>query len=175
MTPEFVSSSTILPVIIIGLALCLVIGPIMLMRPSARQTFLAKLRQEAAQQQLSVAVSVWPERLNAPLGLMRYGLRQPRLPAHLGAAMWVREAYSHEVHLADYWHVCESNSEPVITSMQKQQLEHLLVQWNQEASIKAVGFANGCVYLDWVESSQLTVADIKDRLRKAFDVFDFAP
>ena len=97
------------PIIIIALAVAMVVGPVMLMRPSRLQQRQSRLRQYALEQGLRVQLQPLPdgaaspdERQMLPVYLL------PPAPAAGGSRrlppwLLIRHAISHDIHFSGHW------------------------------------------------------------------------
>lgn len=98
-------------IIIVCLAMAMVIGPIMIMQPSKRQRYLARLRAKAAEHGLTVQMSKIKEDTVAvyekPWPLTEKVKRRIE-PWRLD-----RMSYVHDIHIADYWHLTSATDVPV--------------------------------------------------------------
>jgi hypothetical protein len=92
-------------ILIIGLVVAMIVGPIMLMQPSPRERNLAKLRTQASQLGLRVRMVTFQGQTLAsyekPWPLPESARR------HLGTLRLERAAYAHELHLSQYWQVAD--------------------------------------------------------------------
>ncbi len=94
--------------LVIGLlVLAMMVGPVMMLRPSPRDQQLAKLRAAALPLGLTVQ-AVSPAELGqtgAATGLMFYRMGWPSYFANHKREAWLllKRNYSHEIHYADHW------------------------------------------------------------------------
>ncbi len=91
----------LMPWLIVGLVVCMALGPVMLMQPSKRQGQLARLRSRAAQLNVSVRLSEWEGDSVATYSVPWPADNRRRFDGPKGVAM--RKSYQHPSHLLDYW------------------------------------------------------------------------
>lgn len=91
-----------IPLIFIVLAVTLVIGPVMWLRPSKRQVALAKLRQKAASDGLSVRMAAIPESEGSGTAAVYYLPWQKSSGLSLGWGL-ERRSISHDLHFSGQW------------------------------------------------------------------------
>lgn len=103
------------PAIIIVLVIAMVVGPVMLMRPSKRDQYLAKLRASAREQGVQVSSS----RLKDASGSLCWFYWRPlenkdenNKPAFEPIVL-ERKSYAHDLHVADYFEITKGDSVPV--------------------------------------------------------------
>lgn len=97
-------------VVIVCLVVAMFVGPIMIMQPSGRQRYVAKLRTQASKMGLRVQMA----KLNGDMTAV-YGKpwpltdkRKQRIPSWRLDKM----GYEHEIHLAQYWHLSDVQELP---------------------------------------------------------------
>lgn len=92
---------TIWPLIVVGLAVAMVVGPIMLLRPSSRDRRLTALRQSATQMGLSVRMASYElQGKTHPIAV--YQLNSD-LPAHTRGWLLLKRGYDHDLHFYREW------------------------------------------------------------------------
>lgn len=111
---------TWMPWLIIGLALCMILGPIMLLKPSPRQQRLAKLRALAPKLGLKIHMAHLGGEERAvyqlpwPVGKKRY---------HCLDWCLERKTYIHDIHLCQYWYWVDNKiPDPEVVQLLRQQL-----------------------------------------------------
>ncbi len=87
--------------LIVGLVVCMALGPVMLMQPSKRQGQLARFRSRAAQLNVRVRLSEWEGDSVAIYSVQWPADNQRRFDGPKGVVM--RKSYQHPSHLLDYW------------------------------------------------------------------------
>ncbi|BFM06978.1 hypothetical protein [Halioxenophilus aromaticivorans] len=133
-------------ILIIVLVIAMAVGPVMLMQPSGRQRRLAKLRQQAANQGLTVSTGGWPSKAGKrPTGAMRYSLPWAADDRHHDKLLLVKKDYQHELHVAGCWQLY-SDQDQVRPST-----EQFLQSANLPAGVYAMGFDGLGAFVDWSE------------------------
>lgn len=100
--------------VIIVLVIAMVVGPVMLMRPSKRDQYLAKLRASAREQGVQVSSS----RLKDASGSLCWFYWRPlesndgnKKPSHEPLVL-ERKSYAHDLHVAEYFEITKGNAVP---------------------------------------------------------------
>ena len=132
-----------LPLLIIAATVALVVGPIMLMRPTAGQQKLARLRSRALELDLRVHMMPLPESVEGRRQCAAYCL--PWSTDDGDAAPWllVRGQYDHDIHFSGHWQWSDDQTAP-------QRWHGLLMPRLAELPESVVAVGNGpqglCVY-----------------------------
>ena len=136
-----------LPLIIIILAVTLVVGPVMWLKPSGRDRQLAGLRQRAAKAGMSVQMQSLPPALGE--GTAAVYIQRWRDPRRLQTG-WILELQrmSHELHFAGRWDWRKSRSAPEAAW---EPLRELLAQLPEDAC--AVVASQGGLGVQWRENT----------------------
>ncbi|WP_096085942.1 hypothetical protein [Agaribacterium haliotis] len=133
-----------LPIIIVICAICLVIGPVMMLKPSNRAKREAALRTEAAKQGLLVSLRDAADDgkrvcYQLPLEADKHGAR----------AEWElsQKKFQHELHFDKYWDWCKQEQLPDKARYDalRDYVEHL------PASVCGIGENRAGLYLLWRE------------------------
>ncbi|MBB6521576.1 hypothetical protein [Pseudoteredinibacter isoporae] len=94
-------------IVFVILAIAMVLGPVMLMKPSGRQRQLARLRQEALENGLQSRISSVPKELGSYTAAPTIAVYQKRWldRRYTGTEtlMLYRTAYSHDIHFHGVW------------------------------------------------------------------------
>jgi hypothetical protein len=90
--------------LVIGLTLAIVLGPLLMFKPTSNMQRIAKLRQKAAQMGLVVRAHHHPS-ITAEGEWMLYLLTWPSFtnPAKLATWVLLRKNFSHDIHLKGQW------------------------------------------------------------------------
>ncbi|MFA0811972.1 hypothetical protein [Microbulbifer epialgicus] len=91
-----------LPVIIIGFAIALVLGPVMWLKPNQRDTRLANLRGRAAREGITVQIQALPPALDEGTAAVYYYRWSDRKRLQIGWALQ-RQRVEHELNFAGNW------------------------------------------------------------------------
>lgn len=112
--------------LVIGLTLAIVLGPLLMLKPSGGLQRIARLRQKAAQMGLLVQAHHHPA-ITAEGEWMFYLLPWPSFttPAKLTAWVLLRKNFSHDIHLKGQWDFQTPAPASVISQTLKTQLESL--------------------------------------------------
>lgn len=147
--------------LVIGLVLCMLVGPILFLKPSPRQQHLVKLRALAPKFGLKIHMAQLGGEERAvyqlpwPVGNMRFA-----------GPDWVleRKPYIHEIHLCQYWYWVDHRSpEPEVSQILTQQLPLLPESINGVAADRKGlscywdergGFATQEVMATWLQETQ---------------------
>ncbi|AWF81842.1 hypothetical protein BTJ40_13965 [Microbulbifer sp. A4B17] len=100
-----------LPVIIIGFAIALVLGPVMWLKPNARDSRLADLRSRAAQAGITVQIQALPAALGDGTAAVYYQRWQNRKDLRVG---WVldKQRIDHELNFSGVWDWADGQPAP---------------------------------------------------------------
>lgn len=137
-----------MPILLVIFVIAMALGPIMLMQPTSQQRRLAKLRTQASQRGIQVGTSVWPDKHNKPVNLVRYTLPWQRSQKKVQNFLLMRKDYAHELHIAQNWQANPTSGavSPAVKS--------LLETENIPVAIAAIGQNPSGVYIDWVEGGE---------------------
>ncbi|GAA5444805.1 hypothetical protein Misp06_02995 [Microbulbifer sp. NBRC 101763] len=91
-----------LPVIIIGFAIALVLGPVMWLKPNQRDSRLADLRGRAAQKGITVQIQALPPALDKGTAAVYYYRWNDRKRLQIGWTLQ-RQRVEHELNFAGSW------------------------------------------------------------------------
>lgn len=142
---------TWMPWLIIGLVLCMILGPILLLKPSPGQQRLARLRGRAPDLGLKIhMVRLGGEELAA------YQLPWPAEGKRYARPDWCleRKNYAHDIHLCQYWYWVDSReTKPDVIQVLEQRLPLL------PASIKGVEAGRQGVSCYWDERGGVSTQD----------------
>ena len=146
------------PILLIALALALVIGPVMMFKPSRRDTHLAALRQLAATNGVTVRLRQL-ERSGVTTSVAEYALPVNENLSDTGDWLLLRQSFAHEVHFNEYWH-WENPQKQAPAAL----WDALLKQSSSApASIYGIGGTATSIYILWNEKGDNFV-DILQRL-----------
>lgn len=104
--------------VFIFLIIAMIVGPIMLMRPSKRDKRIAALRQKAAMQGMQVRLNQYQ---NGSVTVYSLGVKRPK-----DAAKWqlVKQIYKHEIHFYNQWQFVKNT--PSLLPAQSTKLKQLI-------------------------------------------------
>lgn len=100
--------------IIIVLVIAMVIGPVMLMRPSKRDQYLARLRAKAREYGMQVSASRVKDDSGAPCWFYwcALGSEDESQKVRHEPFLLERKGYSHDLHIAEYYEMTKGHSVP---------------------------------------------------------------
>ena len=140
-----------LPVIIIGFAIALVLGPVMWLKPNQRDSRLADLRGRAAKAGITVQIQTLPAALGEGNAAVYYYRWDDRTRLQIGWALQ-RQRITHEMNFAGNWDWSNSVKAPQAAWQYLHQLLDSLpsgccaiiatdvglgVQWQENGGVKA--------------------------------------
>ena len=147
-------------IVIIGLVLAMMLGPVLLLKPNKRQDQLAKMRSEA----LSLGMKVSMGKLQEPVAV--YTMSWPASPnTYYGDAEWLlqRKNYQHPIHLNGVWDWHDSQAKDAVVKKLVDSLDSL------PDSVQAITATRNGLGLYWQEKGgqpQLqNLAEWLDRMR----------
>ena len=148
--------------LVVGLSLALMIGPVMMFKPSGRARHLASLRQHAASRGLRVRMGTYDHTGQARVMVAVYSTLMPSAQGQL-STQWClrRQAMDHEIHFVASWDW--DNSGEVAPQKQHSGLKKYLLQL--DSSILAVEMSNHSLGLWWQEKN-LSVDEIQQLLEQ---------
>ncbi|MGH1440294.1 MAG: hypothetical protein ACRBBR_09310 [Cellvibrionaceae bacterium] len=147
------------PVVFIVLAIAMVVGPIMIMKPSRRDQRLASLRQKAASLGLQVRMSDYEGRATAVYSF------PVDLPKNTPAWQLLKQSYSHGIHFHGRWQLLE-NSAKVPTGLENT-IKHYID--NLYDDVVGIEVDKKAVRLWWLENPKAeTVEDIQESLKQLY-------
>jgi len=143
------------PILLIGLAIAMAVGPIMLMQPSNRDKRLADLRQKAALAGLSIRMSDYGQG-DQKTTVAVYSCHA-NLPKNIPSWSLLRRPYKHEIHFHGVW---EWQSDKRVSDKSTSELRSFLDNLNDD--IVGVAVSEKTVSVWWQEKpSKITIEDIK--------------
>ncbi len=146
------------PIVLIGLAIAMAVGPIMLMQPSNRDKRLADLRQKAALAGLQIRMSDYDQG-DQKITVAIYSCHAD-LPKHTPTWSLLRRSYEHEIHFYGVW---EWQSDKRVASKNTDKLRGFLDKLSDD--IVGVAVNEKSVSVWWKEKpSEITVDHIKGLL-----------
>ncbi|MFO1370829.1 MAG: hypothetical protein U1F46_17755 [Marinagarivorans sp.] len=112
--------------LVIGLTLAIVLGPLLMLKPTSGLQRIARLRQKAAQMGLLVQAHQHPA-ITTEGEWMFYLLPWPSFTPSAKLATWalLRKNFSHDIHLKGQWDFCPPAPSQLIGQTLKTQLENL--------------------------------------------------
>ncbi len=148
------------PILLIGLAIAMAVGPIMLMQPSNRDKRLANLRQKAALAGLHVRMSNY-DKGDQKITVAVYSCNV-NLPKNTPSWSLLRRSYRHEIHFYGVW---EWQTDKRLESKKFDDLRGFLDKISND--IVGIEVNEKSVSLWWKENpSEITVEYIKDLLEE---------
>ncbi|WP_444886419.1 hypothetical protein [Microbulbifer sp. JMSA008] len=166
-----------LPVIIIGFAIALVLGPVMWLKPNQRDSRLADLRGRAARAGITVQIQALPEALGEGTAAVYYYRWKDRKRLQIGWKLQ-RQRITHEMNFAGSWDWGNSVRAPQAAWQQLHQLLDSLpadccaiiatdvglgVQWQENGGVKAFSQLSESLaeYTPLIEESVRKISPIK--------------
>ena len=162
-----------IPVLIIVITIALMIGPILLLRPTARQSQVAELRNLALKQGLSVKIQPNPIRASAQLAVYSCSLSKEKLDKLIQLdPPWtlIRQNYIHDLHFFRDWDWLGSSRPP--DSMQNYLQLHLVDLDSSIIGVEITRHSVGCFWTEKVGQKQpeLAVTEIHAWLKGLAEV-----
>lgn len=154
----------ILPALLLVFVVAMMVGPIMLMRPSSHQKKLAKLRFQA--QQAGLLVHIGEERSASGRNLAEYLL--PRKKPSMTLPEWRlrKQSTPHEIHIAEYWRWV--GQAPSLNAPMTEQLTQLVHSCPN--GVLAFGVNRVGVFICWTEQlSSQTPQDVTSGIKTWLD------
>lgn len=140
-------------ILILVFVVAMVVGPLMLMRPTPSQARIAKLREQA--QQLGLRIRLGNNPFNKdPVGLAVYSLpwkEKPKAPKQFSL---FKKNYTHEIHFLDEW---DWSKQDTLTATQMMSLKTVL--GSLDGNISGVECNRSGVSLYWNERLSGKTAD----------------
>lgn len=140
------------PTVIILLVIAMVVGPVMMLRPSKRDQYLAQLRAKARERNLSVSASRFKDASGSPCWFYWHALEvndNDKAPVH-APFLLERKPYAHDLHVADFFELAKGQHlpkgvEPIIKALPE--------------SVQAVELNRHAVGVHWNERGGEAVLD----------------
>lgn len=137
--------------IFVGLAVALIVGPIMMMRPTGRQQQLSRLRTEALSLGLSTSLQKLPKGLSVhkyPEQVAVYQKRWQQRRFSGSDVTLLRLEFSHELHFCDHWDWQGDTKNTLLLNDELKQLLNTI-----DDSVIAVTINHIGLGLHWLEKS----------------------